>query len=116
MKSLIASLAFAFCLNAAATSFESAEKAWGVCAPVVRDHAQRLLEEQVTNSSNPTLRGELGSVYDIRSARGDSNIVQSTTFYTLSWIGVTEGAAKNYSYGEFEIRAEAVGSACRIMN
>ncbi len=115
MKSLIASLAFAFCLNAAATSFESAEKAWGVCAPVVREHAQRLLDEQVHNSSNPTLRGELGSVYDIHSVGGDSNVVESTTFYTLTWRVAAEGMPKNYSYGEFEIRAEAIGSSCRIL-
>ncbi len=115
MKALIASLAFAFCLNAAATSFESAEKAWGVCAPAVREHAQHLLDDLIANTPNPTLRGELGSVYDIRSVGGDSNVVESTTFYTLTWIVAAEGMPKNYSYGEFEIRAEAVGSTCRIL-
>lgn len=111
MKSLIASLAFAFCLNAAATSFESAEKAWGICAPAVREHARQLLGEQIANSPNPNLRGALGSVYDIRSVGRDSDIVESTTFYTLA----DEGTPKTYSYGEFEIRAEAVGSTCRII-
>lgn len=112
MKAIIASLAFAFCLNAAATSFESAEQAWGVCAPAVREYAQLLLDEHIANSPNPTLRGELGSVYDIRSVGRDSDVVESTTFYTLA----SDGTTKKYSYGEFEIRAEAIGSACRILN
>lgn len=115
MKSLIASLAFAFCLNAAATSFESAKNAWGVCAPVVREHAQRLLNDHIANTSNSTLCGELGSVYDIHSVGGDSSVVESTTFYTLTWIVAAEGTPKNSSYGEFEIRAEATGSTCRIL-
>ena len=115
MKALIASLALAFCINAAATSFESAEKAWGVCAPVVREHAQLLLVRHIKDASNPTLQGELGSAYDIHSVGGDANVVEATTFYTLSWRVAAEGTPKNYSYGEFEIRAEAVGSSCRIL-
>lgn len=113
MKALIAVLTFAFCLNAAAT-FESAEKLWGTCSATVHEEAQARLNEIIRQSNNISLKGELGSTYDIR-ASGDS-IVESTTFYTLRWIVAAEGMPTNYSYGEFKIRAQATDTGCKIVH
>src|SRR4051812_32779410 len=113
MKALIAVLAFAFCLNAAAT-FESAEKAWGVCSAAVHEEAQARLDEIIRQSNNITLKGDLGSTYDIRTS-GDS-VVESTTFYTLRWVVAAEGMPTNYSYGEFKIRAQATETGCKILH
>src|SRR4051812_39438144 len=113
MKTLITGLALIFCLNAAAT-FESAEKLWGVCSATVREEAQARVDELVRQSSNPTIKGELGSTYDIRVAK--ESVVESTTFYTLTWIVAAEGMPKNYSYGELKIKAEATDTGCKIVH